>query len=225
MKSVGSNGQQKVVRRAAALAMFAVFFCQRSQQECSSLDPAFDPEVGKVLRKSLDAWQVLPLSVRKDFAGANLRLVRDGFKKHLIHVYSKWSQPLSHIDVFEYEIARACFHALGNDILFEKIGSVTKRTSARSTDLDYQVRRIPSSKQAGEPFTETDKQKVAQNLAKLPMVIGPVNISNVAIKFHLIGPSRTPVDLVLVSKRPEKFPKLRGGNDFYENSEKNQQFS
>lgn len=220
MKSIGSHGQQKVVRRAAALAMFVVFFCQRSQQECSSIDPAFDPEVCKVLLESHDAWQVLPLSVRKDFAGANLRVVRDGFKKHLILVYSGWSRPISHTEPFDYELARACSHALGNDIAFEKVGSVTRGTSARSTDLDYQVRRSPNSKQAGEPFTFTDKQKVAQNLGKLHIVIGPVTIGTKAIKFQLIGPSRTHVDLVLWSNEPDDFPNLRGGKDFCKNSDR-----
>lgn len=100
------------------------------------------------------------------------------------------------------------------------VRSLLRGTAAGDWDLDYQVRRSPSSKQARKPFTETDKQKVAQNLGKLPVVSGPVTVGNVAIKFQLKDSASTHVDLVLVSTRPEEFSKLRGGKDFYENSKR-----
>ncbi|CAJ1331867.1 unnamed protein product [Effrenium voratum] len=114
-------------------------------------------------------------------------------------------------------VARACSHALGNDINVQLIGSPIKGTfSLEDSDFDIQVTRGGGSKMADNPFTEIDKRKVAQNLEKLDCVTGPVRIGNVAIKFLLReGPS---VDLVLANPRPEEFPNLRGGKDFYENS-------
>ena len=118
---------------------------------------------------------------------------------------------------FNSEMVAACRHALGDDIVVQYIGSLPKAlTSTHGSDIDIQVRRCPGSNQADTWFTETDKLKVAQNLEKCKSVVGPVTIGNIAIKFSTHD--AIPVDLVLATPRPEQFPRLRGGEDFYENS-------
>ena len=113
-------------------------------------------------------------------------------------------------------LVAACRHALGNDVIVEMVGSLIRDTgSAYAPDMDLQVRRRPGSDRADALFTETDKCKVAQNLEKLRCVKLPVTIGNVAITFTMHG---SPVDLVLANPRSEDFPKLRGGENFYENS-------
>ncbi|CAJ1444285.1 unnamed protein product [Effrenium voratum] len=82
------------------------------------------------------------------------------------------------------------------------------------TDVDIQVSRSADSNRANVSFTDLDKQKVAQNLEKLELV-SDVKVGNVAIKFLLLDMK---VDLVLQRDRPEEFPALRGGPDFYQNS-------
>ena len=130
------------------------------------------------------------------------------------------------------ELVEACQHALGDNVLVEMVGSLTRQTASfKDCDVDFQVRRIPGSEQADELFTDTDKRKVAQNLEKLHCVTGPVTIGNVAIKFTMEVPvdlvlanPQLPVDLVLANPRLEEFPKLRGGDNFYENSARINQF-
>lgn len=101
-------------------------------------------------------------------------------------------------------------------MIVEMVGSLIRDTgSAYAPDMDLQVRRRPGSDRADALFTETDKCKVAQNLEKLRCVKLPVTIGNVAITFTMHG---SPVDLVLANPRSEDFPKLRGGENFYENS-------
>ena len=108
----------------------------------------------------------------------------------------------------------ACKHALGDDITVKMVGSLTRGTAAdEDADLDLQVRRIGD--RANESFTEEDKEKVKRNLDLLNFV-GPVEVGNVAIKFSM--GSRRRVDLVLYRQRQEEFPRLRGGQDFHENS-------
>ncbi|CAE7940513.1 hypothetical protein AK812_SmicGene12173 [Symbiodinium microadriaticum] len=71
---------------------------------------------------------------------------------------------------FLWEIERACSHALGGDIVLELVGSAARGTgslagfSAADGDLDIQVARRPGSGRAHEPFMETDRERVAQNL-------------------------------------------------------------
>lgn len=84
-------------------------------------------------------------------------------------------------------------------------------------DLDIQVARRPGSGRAHEPFTETDKERVAQNLEKLPFITD-LTIGNIAIKFSIL--SLLSVDLVLWRERPEEFPALRGGSSFHDNSKR-----
>ena len=119
-----------------------------------------------------------------------------------------------------WEIERACSHALGGDIVLEFVGSAVRGTGYKGFhdgDVDIQVSRRPGSGRAHEPFTETDKQRVAQNLEKLPFIPG-VTIGNVAIKFTML--SVIPVDLVLWRERAEEFPALRGGSSFHDNSKR-----
>ncbi|CAK9075492.1 Uncharacterized protein SCF082_LOCUS36566 [Durusdinium trenchii] len=86
------------------------------------------------------------------------------------------------------------------------------------SDMDIQVRRCPGSNHADALFTETDKLKVKQNLQKCTTVTGDVKIGSIALKF--VMQNKVSIDLVLVNPRPEEFPRLRGGDNFYVNSER-----
>ncbi|CAE7421826.1 unnamed protein product [Symbiodinium sp. CCMP2592] len=120
-------------------------------------------------------------------------------------------------------IEHACSHALGGDIVLELVGSTVRDTGSlvgfigKDGDLDIQVSRRPGSGRVHEPFTETDKRRVAQNLEKLDF-ISNVTIGRIAIKFGIS--SFLNVDLVLWRERPEEFPALRGGSSFYDNSKR-----
>ncbi|CAE7382279.1 unnamed protein product [Symbiodinium necroappetens] len=118
-----------------------------------------------------------------------------------------------------WQIEHACSHALGGDIVLEVLGSTVRGTgfSGLTRDLDLQVSRRPGSGRVHEPFTETDKRRVAQNLEKLPSLTD-VTIGNIAIKFTL--EPFVSVDLVLWRERPEEFPALRGGSSFHDNSKR-----
>ena len=119
-----------------------------------------------------------------------------------------------------WDIQRACSHALGGDVVVELMGSQVRGTSCFKDydgDLDMQVSRRPGSERSHEPFTETDRQRVAQNLEKLPFITN-VRIGNIAIKFVIH--SMKNVDLVLWRERPEEFPALRGGPNFHQNSKR-----
>eukprot|EP00438_Fugacium_kawagutii_P009206 Skav234298 [mRNA] locus=scaffold2271:268089:269180:+ [translate_table: standard] len=194
------------------------------------------PELSKVKREGLAYWRKLPSRSKKDFMQRKwdevIRCRFCGVATLPLHFFVLYT---------ENDLLRALSHALGNDIEMKRVGSFTRGTAAGGgVDLDYQVHRSPNSKHAGEPFTQLDKQKVAQNLEKLEIVKGPVTIGNIAIKFKVGNvPAKKSiqrsmasqtlcivnVDLVLVSKpRPEEFPNLRGGKDFHENSERINRF-
>ncbi|CAE7723837.1 unnamed protein product [Symbiodinium sp. CCMP2456] len=119
---------------------------------------------------------------------------------------------------FLWEIEHACSHALGGDIVLELLGSTARGTGLNfiDGDMDIQVSRRPGSGRAHEPFTDTDKRRVAQNLEKLDF-ISDVTIGNIAIKFAMTAIN---VDLVLWKERSEEFPALRGGSTFYNNSKR-----
>ena len=111
-------------------------------------------------------------------------------------------------------------HALGSDVVVELMGSQARGTSCFKDydgDLDMQVSRRPGSERFREPFTETDRQRLAQNLEKLPFIT-IVRIGNIAIKFVIH--SMKNVDLVLWRERPEEFPALRRGPNFHQNSKR-----
>ncbi|CAE7897558.1 unnamed protein product [Symbiodinium necroappetens] len=115
-----------------------------------------------------------------------------------------------------------CSDALGGDIVLELVGSQVRGTSCLDGygDLDFQVSRRPGTARAYEPFTETDKLRVAQKLEQQPFITN-LTIGSIAIKFSLdavVGVMN--VDLVLWRERPEEFPALRGGSNFYSNSKK-----
>ena len=118
------------------------------------------------------------------------------------------------------DLVRACRDALG-DVVVEPIGSLTRKTASTfDMDLDFLVRRSNCG-QMNEPFTKIDKENVAKNLEKLNCVSGKVTVGNIAIKFIMESAIRPiSVDLVLWKPRLEKFPNLRGGEDFYENSKR-----
>ncbi|CAE7202307.1 unnamed protein product [Symbiodinium sp. CCMP2592] len=112
------------------------------------------------------------------------------------------------------ELELACRQALGEDVVLEVVGSRARGTGYSTQldlDADIQVRR---SGRLNVPFTDMDKERVAQSLESLEMV-SHVRIGSVAIKFNYLD---IPCDLVLWRERPEVFPALRGGHDFYRNS-------
>ena len=181
-----------------------------------------DREVRNVLRKNLRKWRQVPAKTQQEFLQANFdRLIRRFTSSVVSSMEAATDQTLSRESY--WDLVDACSHALG-PIVIEMVGSRTRRTAAiQDNDLDFQVRRGPRSEQKDEPFTDDDMQKVARNLEMLNSVIGPVIVGNVAIKFKM----RTRidnidmtihVDLVLWRPRREEFPRLRGGDDFYENS-------
>ena len=183
-----------------------------------------NPRIGELLTKIRLKWGTIPSARQEEIGLRNLDLVANGF---LLFT----APDLTKVHAWNWawvEVRRACRHALGNDVVVELIGSVKKQTCGTRTslllpkfgasvsDLDIQVRRRPGSSQADTLFTETDKLKVAANLEKCEGVTGPVIIGRIAIKFAI--DDLFSVDLVLANPRPEEFPRLRGGEDFYENS-------
>jgi hypothetical protein len=176
--------------------------------------------LAKIHAENFAEWSSLPEQIRREFVQVKKQEVLCGFSAFPFGLLEPWHRKHYRMD---YELIRACAHALGNDITFEKVGSFPTATAAGALDFDYHVKRRPNSKHFGEPFTQLDKEKVAQNLEKLEFVQGPVKIGNVAIKFFVEG---IPVDLVLVPNKPrvEEFPRLRGGNDSHENFERIKDF-
>ena len=177
-----------------------------------------DQQLAEVMVKCHLKWNQLPSPVKQEFVLRNLAYLARGFSLGAIADTKFTTEKRGLVHLYSYdELVAACCHALGNDIVVERIGSLRKKTaSGIDYDMDFQVRRRPGSDQADVPFTETDKLKVAQNLEKCIGVTGPVTIGNVAIKFEMENHMR--VDLVLAHPRPEQFPKLRGGVNFHENS-------
>ncbi|CAE7594092.1 unnamed protein product [Symbiodinium natans] len=120
-------------------------------------------------------------------------------------------------DAIYSDLQQACRNALGNDVVLETVGSRARATCGWSNidlDVDIQVSRDAKSSRANVPFTDSDKKKVAHELKKLELVSN-ITIGNVAIKFRIWTMD---FDLVLWRDRPEMFPALRGGRDFYRNS-------
>ena len=172
-----------------------------------------------VLLNNMKKWFSLPRSAHVEFVNMNKRAIATGFS------YTVWQDILANMHWHNTEwpvsslkqLSAAVAAALGDGIIIEPVGSVTRLTSQfHERDLDLQVRRDPQSDRADVLFTSMDKWKVKDNLEKLTCLKGPVTIGNVAIKFTLEG--GLPVDLVLANPRVEPFPKLRGGENFYENS-------
>ena len=113
-----------------------------------------------------------------------------------------------------------CSAALGSDTVLALVGSQVRGTSCLDDgDLDMQLSRRPGTPRADEPFTETDRLRVAQKLEQLPIVTN-LTIGNVAIKFSFLSMSTINVDLVLWRERPEEFPALRGGSNFNRSSKR-----
>ena len=118
-----------------------------------------------------------------------------------------------------HKLELACKDALGEDITLAAVGSLTRGTAAdQDSDVDLEVRY--KDNRANESFTEEDKVKVNRSLQDLRGVSG-LDMGNVSIKFVIPGGrpwAPTRVDLVLFRPRPDEFPCLRGGEDFYRNS-------
>ena len=171
-------------------------------------------------------WLHLPLRVKEEFIRRNIAYLVRGFSLATLVDISMKKDGLALHSYFE--LLAACYHALGADIVVERIGSSQKKTAASiDYDIDFQVRRRPGSDQADVPLTETDKLNVAQNLRMCGSVTGPVTIGNIAIKFEMEHKTSQKifVDLVLANNtRPEQFPKLRGGANFHENSARINEF-
>ena len=146
--------------------------------------------------------------------------IMEAFAYAVVEAEAKMSYLLQlKLPLLLWEVERACSHALGGDIVLELLGSTARGTgfAGFTRDLDIQVSRRPGSGRVHEPFTETDKRRVAHYLEKLPFIPG-VTIGNIAIKFT-IKPFLS-VDLVLWRERPEEFPALRGGSSFHNNSKR-----
>lgn len=185
-------------------------------------DDVKDPQVDNVFHKTARKWGQLPAKTRQKFVKANLkRLIRRFTSSVVFSMEAAAEWTLSSKSY--WDLVDAIRHALGRDIVIEMVGSRTRRTAAiQDNDMDLQVRRDPSSERRDEPFTNIDMQKVARNLEMLNSVTSPVVVGNVAIKFRV--ENNIAVDLVLWRPRKEQFPKLRGGDDFYENSARINEF-
>lgn len=181
-----------------------------------------DSQAMDVVKKYVQTWKRLPSQKRQQFLKAHRQDLIRGFTSSIVSsMEAATDRTLSSKSY--WDLVDACSHALG-PIVIEMVGSRTRRTAAiQDNDLDFQVIRDPRSERKDEPFTDDDMQKVARNLEMLHCVRGPVKVGNVAIKFKM----RTRidnidmtirVDLVLWRPRREEFPRLRGGEDFYNNS-------
>ena len=174
---------------------------------------------GAVLDKFKKKWFDLPSKTRSKFILHH----QDVFSQVFCHAFVNDAQGL--IDgLLERnlvdEVVDACKHALGDDISVELMGSLTRGTADLACDLDLQVRR--TGDRANESFTEEDKDRVMRNLEALKSFVFDLQKGSIAIKFKMPaqneGLGLVHVDLVLFRERPEQFPCLRGGEDFYENS-------
>eukprot|EP00435_Cladocopium_sp_Y103_P053939 s1688_g17.t1 len=154
-----------------------------------------DPKVIEILDESIDKWFELPLADKRRFLGTHQDHMIRGFMISVV-LSMEFAEGIRFTWIAHHDLVAACKHALGQDVDVEMVGSRTRRTAAvQNQDMDIQVRRSRKSGRRDEPFTDADKQRVAQYLEKLPCVTGPVTIGRVAIKFemeHIIA-----VDLVL----------------------------
>ena len=202
---------------------------QRGLLQFSVTEDPFDGRVRKLVFKSKRKWHELPWSSKKKIIEINEERLIRRFSSLVISSLELAPQGLGGQSY--KDLVAACCQALGDDIVVEMVGSLTRRTAAiQDRDLDLQVRRSKRSGRMNEPFTKIDKERVAQNLETLDCVTGPVTIGNVAIKFTIQAGinANSPfdaendaicsVDLVLWQPRLEEFPNLRGGDDFYANS-------
>ena len=183
-----------------------------------------EPQVQAVRDMAGQNWSALPTETRKKLFMDSQDELNFLFIRSIQHDMQTVREGLLSRRACD-ELVDACKHALGTDIVVELVGSLTRNTAFdEDSDLDMQVRR--TGERADEEFMEEDKLKVAQNLQTLPFV-GKVAIGNVAVKFdlgNLESGTLTHVDLVLFRKRPEQFPRLRGGDDFCANSARINEF-
>lgn len=77
------------------------------------------PDLAKI-HENFAEWSSLPEQIRDEFLQVKKQEVLCGFSAFPLGLLEAWHRKHYRMD---YELIRACAHALGNDITFEKVGS------------------------------------------------------------------------------------------------------